>query len=102
MALLNGKTQAFDPSTLSIADLQALIEGKKQEQAKLIREKGMEARKDVEAYCLKKHGLSLQAIFTASDKPLMTYRHPTTGQTYAGRGKKPAWLIGHEAEYAVQ
>lgn len=99
----NGKTQTtFDPATMSIADLQAIIEGKKQEQAALVREKGMEARKDVEAYCLKKHGLSLQAIFTASDKVPVTYKDPATGKTYAGRGKRPSWLAGHEAEYVVQ
>lgn len=47
-------------------------------------------------------GVTLAHIFTATDKVPTTYKHPTTGETYLGRGKKPAWLAGHEAEYEVR
>lgn len=60
--------------------------------------KGVEARKDVEAYCLKKHGMTLAMIFTATDKAPKSYRSPT-GETWHGKGKKPEWLKGHEAQY---
>ena len=49
-----------------------------------------------------KEGVTLAHIFTASDKAPVSYRCPSTGDVYSGRGKKPTWLKGHEADYLVK
>ena len=58
----------------------------------------MKAKAELEAYCLKKYGISLAAIFTASAdaKGPTNYRNPENGSiyTYSGRGKVPGWLQG--------
>ena len=68
------------------------------EQAKIVREKGVQAKTELEAYCLKKYGISLAAIFTSSANGAgpKSYKNPTTGElyTYSGRGKVPGWLKG--------
>jgi hypothetical protein len=47
----------------------------------------------------RKEGVTLAHIFTATEKPVKTYKHPETGQTYSGKGKKPDWLKGREEDY---
>ena len=84
-----------DITSMTEAEIKEYLIQRKAEQAKLVREKGVAARAEVEAYCLKKHGMSLAQIFTATKKAPETksYRHPETGQTYiySGRAKLPAW-----------
>ena len=53
------------------------------------------------------HGLTSQEVFGGS-KSVKTgsvavkYRHPTTGQTWTGRGKQPKWIAGQDkAQFAV-
>lgn len=64
------------------------------------RKKCLELRPQFEAKA-REHGVTLAHIFTASDKPTVSYRDPQTGSVYSGRGKKPSWLKGHESEYEV-
>jgi DNA-binding protein H-NS len=85
-----------DVSTLSVADIEALLRAKKEEQAKIAAEKGLEARKDVERYLQEKWGLTLTQVWMANGKPSVkkTYKNPADGKTYtySGKGKVPAWL----------
>ena len=101
----NGQEQAVnqlaDLSQLSVADIEQLLKNKKAEQSRIAAEKGVEARKDVEAYCLKKHGLTLAQIWMAGwfGEP-KTYRNPKTNETYSysGRGKVPERLKGADGK----
>jgi len=92
----NGKTQTLDISQMTDAEIAAYMQMRKAEQAKLVRENGVKAKAELEQYCLKKYGMSLAAIFTASANSAgpKSYKHPETGQvyTYSGRGKVPVWL----------
>jgi len=92
-----------DITSMTEAEIKAYLQQRKVEQAKLVREKGVQARADVEAYCLKKHGMTLAAIFTASNKTAepKTYKNPANGETYTygGRGKMPAWV---KPEYEIR
>lgn len=101
MAKSNGQDNLSALSQLSIADIEQLLKTKKQEQTRLAALKGAEARKDVEKYCLDKHGLSLAQIWMAGwfSEP-KTYRNPKTGEsyTYSGRGKVPEWLKGADGK----
>ncbi len=65
------------------------------------RKRCLDLRPKFEAMAVEE-GVTLAHIFTASDKPVTTYRHPTTGEVYSGRGKKPTWLVGKETEYQVR
>jgi H-NS histone family len=65
------------------------------------RKKCLELRPQFEAKA-KEQGVTLAHIFTASEKPTVSYRNPDTGGTYSGRGKKPSWLKGHQAEYQIR
>lgn len=65
------------------------------------RKKCLELRPQFEAKA-REHGVTLAHIFTASDKPAVSYRNPDTDDTYSGRGKKPSWLKGHETEYQIR
>jgi hypothetical protein len=84
-----------DITSMTEAEIKEYLTQRKVQSLALQREKGVEARKDVEAYCLKKHGMSLAMIFTATRKApqLQSYRNPKDGTTYiySGRGKLPAW-----------
>jgi DNA-binding protein H-NS len=46
--------------------------------------------------------VTLAYVFTASDKPASQYCNPATGDVCSGRGMKPTWLKGYEAEYQVK
>ena len=91
----NGKST--DITQMTETEIQEYLQQRKAEQAKLVALKGKEARKDVEAYCLKKHGLTLAQIWMAGSNIVSkTYRNPADGKdyTYSGRGKVPEWLKG--------
>ena len=47
----------------------------------------------------RKEGVTLAHIFTATDKPVKTYKHPETGQKHSGRGKKPAYREGSKGTW---
>ena len=47
----------------------------------------------------RKEGVTLAHIFTATNKPVKTYKHPETGQRYSGRGKKPAYREGSKGTW---
>jgi hypothetical protein len=95
----NGKT---DISQMTDTEIAAYLQVRKAEQAKLVRENGVKAKAELEAYCLKKYNMSLAAIFTASanGKGPTTYKNPTTGEiwTYSGRGKVAAWAKGADGK----
>jgi hypothetical protein len=89
-------TNGKDISQMTDQEIKAFLDQRKVDQAKIVREKGVAAKAELEAYCLKKYGISLAAIFTASSegKGPKTYKNPTDSSlyTYSGRGKVPAWL----------
>lgn len=90
----NGSVQ--DINTMTDAEIDAFRQQRKAQQAKLVAEKGKEARKDVEKYLQQKWGLTLAQVWMAGSNSLgpRTYRNPANGETYiySGRGKVPAWL----------
>jgi DNA-binding protein H-NS len=65
-------------------------------------QKILKAKKELEAYCQEKYGLTLQEIFTVSDKvpERRQFKDPHSGDiyTYSGRGKVPAWLRGPDGK----
>jgi hypothetical protein len=65
-------------------------------------QKAVKAKKELEAYCQDKYGLTLQEVFTVSDKlpERKQYKHPDTGTiySYSGRGKVPKWLQGPDGK----
>lgn len=87
-----------DISQMTDTEIKAYLEQRKIAQAQLVREKGVQAKAELEQYCLKKYGISLAAIFTASTNGSgpKQYKNPQTGAsyTYSGRGKVPGWLKG--------
>lgn len=99
-------------NAMSDEEIMEFLKQRKIEKQKLAAEKGQQARKELEAYCQKKYGLTLQQIYTASGKTqeLKTYKNPNDPDakpyTYSGRGKVPGWLKGvngkPRAEYEVK
>jgi hypothetical protein len=90
-----------DISKMTDTEIKEYLELRKHAQAKLVREKGVQAKAELEKYCQEKYGISLAAIFTSSANGgagPKTYKNPTTGQsyTYSGRGKVPGWLKGSD------
>jgi DNA-binding protein H-NS len=87
-----------DISQMTDAEIQEYLKQRKVQQANLVREKGVQAKAELETYCMKKYGMSLAAIFTASANGVgpKTYKNPESGSlyTYSGRGKVPGWLQG--------
>jgi len=97
MAKPNGATK--DISQMTDAEIAAYMQMRKAEQAKLVRENGVKAKAELEAYCLEKYKMSLAAIFTSSANGgagPKSYKNPENGSiyTYSGRGKVPGWLKG--------
>ena len=92
----NGNGQVRDITTMSAGEIEAFLKEKKAEQARIAAQRGVEVRKELEAYCEQKYGLTLAQVFMASSnsKGPRTYKHPTTGSLYiySGRGKVPDWL----------
>ena len=92
----NGKT---DITQMTDAEILEYQKQRKIQQAKIAQERGKEARKDVEAYLQKKHGLTLAQVWmSGSNIVSKTYLNPANGQTYvySGRGKVPKWLKGSD------
>jgi DNA-binding protein H-NS len=94
--MAKGNGQIKDISAMTDAEIAEYLKARKAEQAKLVAAKGVQAKKELEAYCLKTYGISLAAIFTSSENASApkTYRNPGNGEnyTYSGRGKVPTWL----------
>lgn len=94
MAKENG--QVRDIVQMTDLEIQEYMKERKAQQAQMIAQKGKEARKDVEAYCQKKWGLTLAQVWMAGDnyQGPKTYKNPANGETYvySGRGKVPVWL----------
>lgn len=88
----NGASDLAHASQLSIDDLELLLKQKKADAKKLSAEKGRQYKKELEAHCLAKYGVSLKEIYRA-DKTAI-YKNPKTGveYVYAGFGKIPEWL----------
>jgi DNA-binding protein H-NS len=88
----------IDINTMTDDQIAEFQKQRRIEKQKLAAEKGQQARKELEAYCQKKYGLTLQQIYAASGKTqeLKTYRNPNDPDarpyTYSGRGKVPGWL----------
>jgi H-NS histone family len=108
MATKNG--QVRDINEMTDAEIEVYRQQRKAQQAKLVAEKGKEARADVEKYLQSKWGLTLAQVWMANQTASQpkTYRNPANGQTYvySGRGKVPVWLQDHNkkpnAAYLVQ
>ena len=88
----------YDITKMSDAEIVEFQRQRRLQQAKLVAEKGKQAKTELEAYCLTTYGLSLQQIFMSGGnaKGPTTYKHPENGSlyTYSGKGKVPAWLKG--------
>ena len=99
--------QVRDIASMTEAEIQDYLKQRKAEQAKIVAQKGVEARKDVEAYLQKKWGLTLSQVWMAGSTQPKTYKNPADGSvyTYSGRGKVPAWLKNGDgkpnAEYEI-
>jgi H-NS histone family len=104
------ETKVLDITKMSETEIQDYLRQRKVDQARIIAEKGKEARKDVENYCQQKWQLTLAQVWMAGDnyRAPKTYKNPTTGElyTYSGRGKVPVWLKGADnkpnPQYLVQ
>jgi DNA-binding protein H-NS len=86
-----------DISKMTDTEIKAYLDQRKVEQAKIVREKGVQAKAELEKHCMEKYGISLAAIFTSSANGgagPKSYKNPATGElyTYSGRGKVPGWL----------
>src|SRR5215475_496040 len=96
----NSKT---DITQMTDAEIAEYMKARKIQTAKLVAEKGKKAKEELEGYCLKKYGLSLQQIYTSGGEGPKTYKNPHNGETYiySGRGKVPGWLkIGGDGDDA--
>jgi hypothetical protein len=76
--------------------LEKLLKSRKIEERRILQERGVEIRKELDLYCQRTYGLTLQKVFISSDKPLnnSVFIHPETGEeyTYPGTGKLPNWV----------
>jgi DNA-binding protein H-NS len=93
-----------DITQMSEQEIKDYLQRRKEEQEKLVRENGVKAKAELEAYCLKKYNMTLQQIFTASDKapkPKRQFKNPQDNSTYtySGKGKLPAWV---KPEYEIK
>ena len=89
-----------DITKMTTEEIAAHLQEKKQRDA--LHQKAIKAKRELEAYCQDKYGLTLQEIFTVSVKvgERKQYRDPHSGDlyTYSGRGKLPAWLRGPDGK----
>jgi hypothetical protein len=87
---------------MSLEEIAAYLERRKQRDIQEKHQKALKAKKELGAYCQRKYGLTLQEIFTASDKApeKKLYRNPDDGSiySYSGRGKLPGWLKGPDGK----
>jgi hypothetical protein len=87
-----------DITKMTAAEIAAFLQEKKQRDGQEKHARALKAKKELEAYCQAKYGLTLQQVFTVSDKvpEHRQFKDPHSGDlyTYSGRGKVPAWLRG--------
>lgn len=87
---------------MSLAEIAAYLEQRRQRDVQEKQNKALKAKKELGAYCQRKYGLTLQEVFTASDKlhEWKRYKNPRDGSlySYSGRGKLPAWLKGPDGK----
>jgi DNA-binding protein H-NS len=91
-----------DITKMTVAEIAAYLQEKKQRDVLEKQQRALKAKKELEAYCQEKYGLTLQEVFTVSDKAPQRkqYKDPNCGDiyTYSGRGKVPAWLKGPDGK----
>ena len=98
----------IDLDTISDEEFERLsVERKVKKKERLI-EKCKTLRANFVEEC-KAEGVTLHQVFfngyenhTFSHNKSPIYKHPTTGKTWSGRGRKPGWLIGKEHLYVVE
>jgi hypothetical protein len=91
-----------DITKMTVEEITAYLQEKKQRDVVERHQKAVKAKKELEAYCQEKYGLTLQEVFTVSDKlpERKQYKNPQTGEpyTYSGKGKVPGWLKGGDGK----
>ena len=91
-----------DITKMTVEEIAAFLQEKKQKDVVEKHQKALKAKKELEAYCQEKYGLTLQEVFTVSDKApeRKQYKNPENGSvySYSGRGKVPAWLKGEDGK----
>jgi hypothetical protein len=91
-----------DITKMSVEEIAAYLQEKKQRDVLERHHKALKAKKELEAYCQEKYGLTLQEVFTVSDKApeRKQYKNPADGSiyVYSGRGKVPRWLQGQDGK----
>jgi len=89
---------------MTVEEIAAYLEQKKQSDVREKHQKALKAKQELGAYCQRKYGLTLQQVFTASDKAPQwkQYKNPQDGSlyNYSGRGKLPTWLKGPDGKPA--
>ena len=87
---------------MTVEEIAAYLEQKKQSDVREKHQKALKAKQELGAYCQRKYGLTLQQVFTASDKAPQwkQYKNPQNGSlyNYSGRGKLPTWLKGPDGK----
>lgn len=81
-----------DYENLTSKELKALAAKQEAKEKRQLAKRGVTIRKEVEAYVQEKYKLSLAQIFTASDKPPVSYKCPQTNVIWHGMGKRPVGL----------
>ena len=91
-----------DITKMTASEIEEYLKEKKAREITENREKALKAKRELEAYCQEKYGLTLQQVFTVSGKipERKQYKDPHSGAlyTYSGRGKVPAWLRGADGK----
>lgn len=90
-----------------MSDLKALIEQRDELSARIEqmqREQKSAVIKEIHEW-MREYGVTLEELQTSQPKPAKEkrapkYRHPQTGHTWSGRGKRPQWV--HEVLAAGQ
>jgi hypothetical protein len=83
-----------DYENLTSKELKALAATQEANEKRQLAKRGVKIRKEVEAYVKDKYQLTLAQVFTASDKPPVSYKCPTTKVVWHGIGKRPVGLKG--------
>jgi len=91
-----------DLTSLTPKQLKELMEKAQERYDESVEERITALKERIEKMCFDE-GLTLnQVVFKDRfGKVSPKYRDPATGRTWSGRGKKPKWLEGHEAEFSL-
>jgi len=81
-----------DYEKLTSKELKALLEKQEAKEKAELAKRGVAIKKEVETYVKHKYGLTLAQIYQATDKEPDSYRCPTTGIVWNGKGKRPIGL----------